>query len=100
MRAALVRELGSVPELGEVDDPQGHDIIAVRAAALNPVDLAVASGAYVAGHPPLPYVPGCEAVGRTADGRVVWIFGGAFGRTANGGMAEHASAGDAFAIDV
>ena len=100
MRAALVRELGSVPELGEVDDPQGHDVIAVLAAALNPVDLAVASGAYVAGHPPLPYVPGCEAVGRTADGRVVWVFGGGFGLVRSGGMGDRASVGEAVAVEV
>jgi len=64
VKAALIRELGSSPELGERDEPLG-EVVEVLAAPLNPVDLAVASGAYVAGHPPLPYVPGCEAVGRT-----------------------------------
>src|SRR6187551_3592955 len=100
MRAALIRELGSAPELGEVDAPQGDDVVEVLAAPINPVDLAVASGAYVAGHPPLPYVPGCEAVGRTADGRVVWIFGGSLGRTSNGGMGERVAIGDAHAVEV
>ncbi len=33
-------------------------------------------------------MPGCEAVGRAADGRVVWIFGGSLGRTAQGAIAE------------
>ena len=100
MRAALIRELGSGPELGEVDDPQGDDAVDVLAAPINPVDLAVASGAYVAGHPPLPYVPGCEAVGRTADGRVVWVFSGGFGLLRSGGIAERAAVGEAFAIEV
>lgn len=99
MKAALIRALGSTPELGERDDPQG-DLVEVLAAPLNPVDLAVASGAYVAGHPPLPYVPGCEAVGRTEDGRVVWVFGGGFGLLRDGGMAERATVGDAVAVEV
>ena len=100
MRAALIRELGSGPELGEVDEPQGDGVVEVLAAPINPVDLAVASGAYVAGHPPLPYVPGCEVVGRTADGRVVWVFGGGFGLLRSGGIAERAIIGDAVAIEV
>jgi NADPH:quinone reductase len=100
MRAALIRELGSAPELGEVDALQGDDVVEVLAAPINPVDLAVASGAYVAGHPPLPYVPGCEAVGRTADGRVVWVFGGGFGLLRSGGMGDRASVGEAVAVEV
>jgi len=100
VRAALIRELGSGPELGEVDEPRGDDVVEVLAAPINPVDLGVASGAYVAGHPPLPYVPGCEAVGRTADGRTVWVFGGGFGLSRDGGMAVRATVGDAVAVEV
>ena len=100
MRAAVIRELGSAPELGEVDEPDGDGVIEVLAAPLNPVDLAVASGAYVAGHPPLPYVPGCEAVGRTVDGRVVWVFGGGFGLLRDGGIGERAAVGNAVVVEV
>ncbi len=39
-------------------------------------------------------------MGRTADGRVVWIFGGSLGRTSNGAIAERAPVGDAHAIEV
>ncbi|HEY1318051.1 MAG TPA: zinc-binding dehydrogenase [Gaiella sp.] len=99
MRAALIQELGSAPRPGETGDPQG-EVVEVLAAPINPVDLAVASGAYVAGHPPLPYVPGCEAVGRTADGRTVWIFGGGFGLARDGGMAERAAVGNAVTVEV
>ncbi len=99
MRAALVREVGSGPEVGDVTEPPG-ETIAVLAAPINPIDLAVSRGVLATGHPPLPYVPGCEAVGRTADGRVVWTFGGSLGRTSNGAMAERASVGDAHMIDV
>ena len=100
MRAAVIRELGSAPDLGEVDEPDGDGVIEVLAAPLNPVDLAVASGAYVAGHPPLPYVPGCEAVGRTVDGRVVWVFGGGFGLLRDGGIGERAAVGGAVVVEV
>ena len=99
MRAALVREVGGVPEPGDAPEPVG-EVVEVLAAPINPIDLAVSRGILATGHPELPYVPGCEGVGRTADGRVVWIFGGAFGRTSNGAMAERATIGDAHAIDV
>jgi NADPH2:quinone reductase len=99
VRAALVREVGADPELGEVDEPTG-ETIEVLAAPVNPIDLAVCRGILATGHPELPYVPGCEAVGRTPDGRLVWIFGGALGRTANGAMAERVAIGDAHAIEV
>ncbi len=95
-----MREIGAPAESGETDAPSGDDVVEVLAAPINPIDLAVSRGILATGHPELPYVPGCEAVGRTADGRVVWVFGGGFGRTQNGGMAERAAIGDAMAIDV
>ncbi len=95
-----MREIGAPAEPGETDAPSGDDVVEVLAAPINPIDLAVSRGILATGHPELPYIPGCEAVGRTADGRVVWVFGGGFGRTQNGGMAERAAIGDAMAIDV
>jgi len=100
VRAALIRELGAPPELGAADEPHDEDVVEVLAAPLNPVDLGVASGTYVAGHPPLPYIPGCEVVGRTADERTVWVFGGGFGLTRHGGMAERCVVGNAVAVEV
>jgi NADPH2:quinone reductase len=88
-----------MPEVGDAPEPSG-DVIDVLAAPLNPIDLAVSRGILATGHPELPYVPGCEAVGRTADGRVVWIFGGSLGRTSNGAIAERAAVGDAHAVEV
>ena len=99
MRAALIREVGGAPEVGEVAEPAGESV-EVLAAPINPIDLAVSRGILATGHPDLPYVPGCEAVGRTDDGRVVWIFGGSLGRTSPGAIAERAQIGDAHAIDV
>ena len=99
MRAALVREVGAVADVGDVAEPTG-DTIEVLAASINPIDLAVSRGILATGHPELPYVPGCEAVGRTADGRLVWISGGSLGRTSQGAIAERASVGDSHVIDV
>jgi NADPH:quinone reductase len=92
LRAALITELGRPPTVGEAPD-LGDDALEVLAAPLNPVDRSVAAGQFYAGHPPLPYVPGCECVGREAGGRIVWTFGGGLGLTRNGAMAERAEPG-------
>jgi NADPH:quinone reductase-like Zn-dependent oxidoreductase len=66
MRAAVVREVGAVPEPGELPDPtpsNGEALVQVRRAALNPIDLAIASGRFYAGPPQVPYAPGREGVG-------------------------------------
>ena len=71
MRAAQIAELGSPPE---PVDREGEGPVEILAVALNPLDLAIAAGRFYGGHPPLPYVPGCEAVGRL-DGKRVYLFG-------------------------
>jgi NADPH2:quinone reductase len=91
MRAALIREAGSPPEL--VDDhvePEGELVAAITAAPLNPVDLSIASGRFYAGPPNTPYVPGVEGVGRLEDGKRVWFETGA-GYVGDGSMAERAT---------
>lgn len=92
MRAAQITELGRPPQVGEASEPDGV-ALEVLAAALNPIDLAVAAGKFYGGHPPLPFVPGCECVGREAGGRIVWTFGGGLGLTRDGAMAERALPG-------
>jgi NADPH:quinone reductase-like Zn-dependent oxidoreductase len=99
VRAALVRQVGALAEVGDVAEPTG-ETIEVLAASINPIDLAVSRGILASGHPELPYVPGCEAVGRRADGRLVWISGGSLGRTSQGAIAERAAVGDSHAIEV
>ncbi len=99
MKAALIRELGGVPELGEIDQA-GDDGVALLAAPVNPIDLSVSRGLLASGTPAFPYVPGCEAVARTADGKVVWVFGGGLGRTRDGAMSERVTVGDSMAIPV
>jgi NADPH2:quinone reductase len=99
VKAAMIREVGAAPEVGEAEEPAGATI-EVLAAPINPIDLAVSRGILATGHPALPYVPGCEAVGRAEDGRLVWLFGGVLGRTANGAIAERAAIGDSHLYDV
>ena len=65
MAAIMVTEHGASPLLAELPLPQprtGEALIKVTAAALNKVDLALASGRFFAPMPP-PYVPGVEGCG-------------------------------------
>jgi NADPH:quinone reductase len=100
VKATLIRELGSLPEVTEVDDPVGDDVVDLVAAPLNPIDIAVSKGVNPAGHPQLPYIPGCEGVARRNGGLLVWLFRGRLGIGRNGTMAERVAAGDAIAVDV
>ena len=94
MRATLITELGRPPSLGEAPDPVGDDVIEVVATPLNPIDVAVWSGGFYGGHPELPYVPGCEAVGREREsGKLVWTFGGGLGTARDGTLATLARSG-------
>lgn len=99
MKAAVIRAVGATAEFGDVPEPSG-ETIEVLAAPINPIDLAVSRGVLATGHPQMPYVPGCEAVGRTAGGEVVWIFGGSLGRTSHGAIAQRAPIGSAHVIEV
>jgi NADPH2:quinone reductase len=85
VRAARIAELSSLPEAVEVDDVEGLEVVAV---ALNPIDINVGAGRFYGGHPPLPYVPGCEAVARTGDGGLVYLFGEGRGIGRDGFLAE------------
>ena len=93
MRAARLHELGGVPVVDDVDAPEGANVVAVSAAALNPVDIAIGNGRFYGGSPEPPYVIGSEAVGTAPDGRRVWF------RT-NGAVAEQAVASPGQTYDV
>jgi NADPH2:quinone reductase len=85
MRAAQIAELGRPPHVVEIDDVDG---VRIEAVALNPLDVSVGGGVFYGGRPPLPYVPGCEAAGRTADGSLAYLFGEARGVARDGFLAE------------
>jgi NADPH:quinone reductase len=84
VRVARVTELGAPPVMAEVE---GGGPVEVLTVALNPLDLAVGAGRFPRGHPPLPYVPGCEAVG-LVDGTRTYLFGEGFGTARDGFLAE------------
>jgi len=102
MRVAVISELGGIPEVVDrVDTAALKDCVELRveAVALNPVDVAIASGKFYAGHPPLPYVPGLEAVGRVGD-RLVYVQGGGLGITKDGFMTESVFISEDALIDI
>ena len=66
MKAALIREIGGLPELAEADAPNRDSdraLVEIHAVSLNPIDIALATGKHYLGPPKTPYVPGSEGVG-------------------------------------
>jgi NADPH:quinone reductase len=92
VRAAVITELGRPPELADRPEPSGDAIYEITAVSLNPVDINVGAGRYFAGHPELPYVTGCEGVGRAPDGTRVYLFNDGLGLSRDGLLAERAAA--------
>jgi NADPH2:quinone reductase len=88
----VISELGRAPELADRPEPSGEAIYEISAVSLNPVDVNVGAGRYFGGHPELPYVPGCEGVGRAPDGKRVYLFGDGLGVARDGLLAERAAA--------
>jgi NADPH:quinone reductase len=97
MRAATIAEIGSLPELGEAPDAvrgDGDALVHIEAVPLNPIDINVGAGRFYGGTPPLPYVPGCEGVGRVveaeslAPGTLVWAHAAGMGTRRDGALAD------------
>ena len=69
---------------------EGEALIRVLAVPLNPIEINVGAGRFYGGHPPLPFVPGGEGVGRVveaetlAPGTLVWAHGGGMGTRRDG----------------
>ena len=85
-------------ELRDVPDPEaaeGQVILEVRAAGVNYADVLISEGRYPQA-PPLPFVPGSEIAGETADGRRVI----GFVREGGGGYAERAAVDDGWVFDL
>lgn len=90
MRGVSIVEWGAPPVAGEVPEPApapGRAIVRMRAAGLNPVDLAIASGRFYMPIPDPPFVAGAECMGEVISsstvpaGTRVWCLPvtGAFG---------------------
>src|SRR5258708_26879348 len=92
MQAAVLEELGRVPRFCAFREPiiePGETLVYVSAAAIKPVDRAIASGMHFASPRRLPVVPGLDGVGRLGDGSRVYFS--AF-RPPFGAMAQRAAA--------
>lgn len=93
-RAAVIEDYGSPPTIVERVAGAKGARLELRAAALNPADLAIASGSFPAGSPALPYVPGIDGVGIVEEsehfspGSRVGILGGGVGVARDGTWAE------------
>ena len=72
MKAAVIDTLGAAPRVTAYPDPSPTAgnlvLVEVEAAALNTIDVHIASGHHRAGPPRLPYVPAIEAVGTIVAG--------------------------------
>jgi NADPH:quinone reductase-like Zn-dependent oxidoreductase len=79
MRAAVLKEIGGVPEVGEFNDPSGDEdgvLIDVSVAGMNPVDVFIATGKMPWVKPDPPAVAGQEGIGTVAgEDRRVYFNG-------------------------
>lgn len=100
----MIRAIGAAPELTTHDLPAADDegvVLDVLAVAFNPVDVAIGTGRFYAGHPPLPYVPGIECVGRpVGESRLVYAHGSGRGISSDGFAAEQVVAPATALIDI
>lgn len=100
MRAIQVTRFGGpeVLELVDVTDPDpipGLEVLEVDAAGVNYADTHAVENSYLSAQE-LPFIPGAEVVGRTADGRRLC----GFTASGSGGYAERALIAPAAAFEV
>jgi NADPH2:quinone reductase len=100
MRAIQVTEFGGPEVLAVVDvpDPEsitGLELVDVDAAGVNYADTHAVENSYLSAQE-LPFIPGAEVVGRTADGRRLC----GFTASGSGGYAERALVAPAAAFEV
>ena len=82
MKAVVLREVDGALTLEDVPDPEGPNVVEVRAAGVNYADVLIRRGRYPQ-MPELPFVPGNEVAGELDGRRVV-----AFTPKTGGGYAE------------
>ena len=91
MRAASIVEWGAAPVVGEVAEPAaapGRALVRVRAAGLNPVDLAIASGRFYLPLPAPPFVAGAECMGEVVSSATLPAGTRVWCQPVTGGFAE------------
>jgi NADPH2:quinone reductase len=100
VKAVVLEETGgperlTVRDVPEPVAPAGATLVHVRAAAVNFLDILVRQGRYPQ-PPELPWTPGLEVAGETADGRRV----AGLVRQSGGGYAERAVVDDDWLFDL
>jgi NADPH2:quinone reductase len=110
VKAALIREIGGLPEIAETDPPErgaGRVLVRIHAVPLNPIDAVLASGKHYLGPPKTPYVPGSEGVGTIVEAdwlgpgaRVYISDDGLGGRGRDGTLAELATVAEEEALEL
>lgn len=72
----MIESHSEPPTAAEFAEPvaaDGQAVVAVELAALNPVDLLIASGRFYAAIPPLPSIVGREGIARLDDGKLAYF---------------------------
>jgi NADPH:quinone reductase len=103
VKAARIEQLGQLPVIRELDEPQpasGQALLAPAAVPLNPIDISTSNGTFYGGAPPTPYTPGSEGVARIVESTTlpkatrVYVSGDGLGRKRDGTLAELAVAAE------
>ena len=92
MRAAVLDALGGIPRYADFADAAadpGETLVRVTAAAIKPLDRAIAAGTHYSSPRALPVVCGTDGAGQTASGESVYFSSN---RRPFGSMAERAPA--------
>ena len=79
MKAAILQAADSIPVYGEFDDPvvgEGSQIVDLVATGIHHLTRSVATGRHYSRDAVFPVIPGLNAVGRTADGGLVFTGSG------------------------
>jgi NADPH:quinone reductase-like Zn-dependent oxidoreductase len=74
VKAAIVKQPGSIPEYGDFTDPpeaDGYELVDLVAAGLHPVVRSLAAGQHYGSTGAYPLIPGIDAVARTASGDLI-----------------------------
>ena len=94
MRAVLLNEPKTSLRIEDIPEPEGVQLIQVRAAGLNYLDVLIRQGLYPS-MPAFPYIPGSEVAG-DLDGRRVIAFTG----DSAGGFAERVAVDPDWTFDL
>ncbi len=103
MRALTVTSWGATPSIHDVREPErapGWALLRMRAASMNPVDLAIGSGRFYGDTPDPPFTIGAEVVGEVVESDTLAVGARMWGLCTTGGLAELVTVPDEHLIPV